>query len=115
MIFQNQSSYQQTHSNARPALQAAQAYTWQQTNSLMMNRWREKNSHSPNRRNGNGRNGQNGRNGRQNFPKDETFATNPADLEEDFNFEVKITGTNSIEHYLIPVSELKEIDDNFLN
>jgi hypothetical protein len=87
MIFQDHSSHQQNQNNARPAPQAAQAYTWQQTNSLMMNRWREKNSHSPNRRNGNGRNGQNGRNGRQNFPKDETFATNPADLEEDFNFE----------------------------
>jgi hypothetical protein len=87
MIFQDHYSHQQNQNNARPAPQAAQAYTWQQTNSLMMNRWREKNSHSPNRRNGNGRNGQNGRNGRQNFPKDETFATNPADLEEDFNFE----------------------------
>ena len=49
-----------------------------------MNRWREKNSHSPNRRNGQR---QNGRNGRQNFPRDETFATNAADLAEDFNFE----------------------------
>ena len=37
------------------------------------------------------------------------------ELKPDINFKVKITGTNSIEHYLIPIEELKEIDDNFLN
>lgn len=44
-----------------------------------------------------------------------TDKTMGIELKEDFNFQVKITGTNSIEHYLIPISELKEIDDNFLN
>ena len=37
------------------------------------------------------------------------------ELNHNVNFKVKITGTNSIEHYLIPIEELKEIDDNFLN
>ena len=83
-FYHEPSSSHEYQPNARPTPQAAQAYTWQQTNSLMMNRWREKNSHSPNRRNGQR---QNGRNGRQNFPRDETFATNAADLAEDFNFE----------------------------
>ena len=44
--------------------------------------------------------------------KDKTMGI---ELTENFSYPVKITGTNSIEHYLIPVKDLKEIDDNFLN
>jgi len=44
--------------------------------------------------------------------KDKTMGI---ELKEDFSYPIKITGTNSIEHYLIPVEDLKEIDDNFLN
>lgn len=44
--------------------------------------------------------------------KDKTMGI---ELTENFSYPVKITGTNSIEHYLIPVKDLKEIDDDFLN
>ena len=43
-----------------------------------------------------------------------TDKTMGIEIKHDQNFKVKITGTNSIEHYLIPISELKEIDDDFL-
>ena len=36
------------------------------------------------------------------------------ELNNNINFQVKITGTNCIEHYLIPIDQLKEIDDDFL-
>ena len=36
------------------------------------------------------------------------------ELKENQDFKVKITGTNCIQHYLIPVRDLKEIDTNNL-
>ncbi len=44
-----------------------------------------------------------------------TDKTMGIELKEDTNFNVCITGTNQIEHYLIPVNQLKEIDEDFLN
>ena len=37
------------------------------------------------------------------------------EVHPDLELKVCITGTNMIRHYLIPVKDLKEIDDNFLN
>ena len=44
-----------------------------------------------------------------------TDKTMAIELSDDIKFEVKLTGTNCIEHYLIPITELKEIDDKFLS
>ena len=37
------------------------------------------------------------------------------EVHPDLELRVCITGTNMIKHYLIPVKDLKEIDDNFLS
>ena len=44
-----------------------------------------------------------------------TDKTMAIELSDDIKFEVNLTGTNCIEHYLIPITELKEIDDKFLS
>ena len=43
-----------------------------------------------------------------------TDRTMGIEIKPDFDFEIKITGTNAIEHYLIPVKDLKDIDEDFL-
>ena len=37
------------------------------------------------------------------------------EITKDFSFPVKLTGSNQIEHYLIPIKDLQEIDENFLS
>tara|TARA_S200002703_G_scaffold129006_1_gene115930 strand:+ start:1886 stop:2317 length:432 start_codon:yes stop_codon:yes gene_type:complete len=41
-----------------------------------------------------------------------TDKTMEIELKEDFDFKVKLTGTNCIKHYCIPVSDLTEIKDD---
>lgn len=44
-----------------------------------------------------------------------TDKTMAIELTEETEFKVCITGTNQIEHYLIPVKDLKEVDEDFLS
>ena len=44
-----------------------------------------------------------------------TDKTMSIEITKDFSFPVKLTGSNQIEHYLIPVKDLQEIDENFLS
>ena len=37
------------------------------------------------------------------------------EITSNFSYPVKLTGTNNIQHYLIPVKDLQEIDENFLS
>ena len=44
-----------------------------------------------------------------------TDKTMSIEITKDFSFPVKLTGSNQIEHYLIPIKDLQEIDENFLS
>ena len=43
-----------------------------------------------------------------------TDKTYEIELKEDQDFKVKLTGINCIQHYLIPIKDLKEIDKDEL-